>query len=147
MVHDFLFGKIKCQLDFNWMQANFFKKRLKVINLYAKYFNIGKSEEMLPLYAHDKEYKVTRSFRIKEKIYGWLRYWFICEFCEHIVFTDCFHSFTQMFLLSFCRLILSDTNSRNLFLFLLLNLSFAFVELLYGIWTNRFLLLLFRIFA
>lgn len=34
------------------------------------------------------------------------------------------------------RLIFSDQNSRNLFLFLLLNLSMAFVELLYGIWTN-----------
>lgn len=34
------------------------------------------------------------------------------------------------------RLIFSDRNSRNLFLFLLLNLSFAFVELAYGIWTN-----------
>ncbi|XP_038206637.1 zinc transporter 7 [Zerene cesonia] len=34
------------------------------------------------------------------------------------------------------RLIYSDKNSRNLFLFLLLNLSFAFVELFYGIWTN-----------
>ncbi|XP_053697882.1 zinc transporter 7 [Sabethes cyaneus] len=37
---------------------------------------------------------------------------------------------------SLSRLILSDRNSRNLFLFLLLNLSFAFVELMYGIWTN-----------
>lgn len=35
------------------------------------------------------------------------------------------------------RLIFSDKTSRNLFLFLLLNLSFAFVELFYGIWTNR----------
>ncbi|XP_013786521.2 zinc transporter 7-like, partial [Limulus polyphemus] len=34
------------------------------------------------------------------------------------------------------RLIFSDKNSRNLFLFLILNLSFAFVELLYGVWTN-----------
>lgn len=34
------------------------------------------------------------------------------------------------------RLIFSDKNSRNLFLFLLLNLSFAFVELTYGIITN-----------
>lgn len=34
------------------------------------------------------------------------------------------------------RLIFSDQNSRNLFLFLLLNLSFAFVELFYGIATN-----------
>lgn len=37
---------------------------------------------------------------------------------------------------SWMRLIFSDRNSRNLFLFLILNLSFAFVELLYGIWTN-----------
>ncbi|XP_037945460.1 zinc transporter 7-like [Teleopsis dalmanni] len=37
---------------------------------------------------------------------------------------------------SWKRLIFSDRNSRNLFLFLLLNLSFAFVELFYGIWTN-----------
>lgn len=34
------------------------------------------------------------------------------------------------------RLIFSDKNSKNLFLFLLLNLSFAFVELFYGIWSN-----------
>ncbi|XP_064625495.1 zinc transporter 7-like [Lineus longissimus] len=34
------------------------------------------------------------------------------------------------------RLIFSDQTSRNLFMFLLLNLSFAFVELTYGIWTN-----------
>lgn len=34
------------------------------------------------------------------------------------------------------RLILSEKTSRNIFMFLLLNLSFAFVELMYGIWTN-----------
>ncbi|OWF54437.1 zinc transporter 7-like [Mizuhopecten yessoensis] len=34
------------------------------------------------------------------------------------------------------RLIFSDQTSRNLFFFMLLNLSFAFVELTYGIWTN-----------
>lgn len=34
------------------------------------------------------------------------------------------------------RLIFSDKNSKNLFLFLILNLSFAFVELFYGVWTN-----------
>ncbi|CAG2165250.1 unnamed protein product [Oppiella nova] len=61
---------------------------------------------MLPKYSNDKEYKVTHAFKVKEKLSGWL------------------------------RLILSDKNSRNLFLFLLLNLSFAFVELSYGIWTN-----------
>lgn len=38
--------------------------------------------------------------------------------------------------LGWVRLIFSDRNSRNLLLFLLLNLSFAFVELFYGIWTN-----------
>jgi len=36
----------------------------------------------------------------------------------------------------YVRLILSDKNSRNLLGFLLLNLSFAFVELIYGIITN-----------
>jgi len=36
----------------------------------------------------------------------------------------------------YLRLVFSDKNSRNLFLFLILNLSFAFVELSYGIWTN-----------
>lgn len=61
---------------------------------------------MLPLHADDKEYRARRSLRFKERVQGWL------------------------------RLIFSDASSRNLFLFLLLNLSFAFVELLYGVWTN-----------
>ncbi|XP_031845666.1 solute carrier family 30 member 7 [Nomia melanderi] len=39
-------------------------------------------------------------------------------------------------LLGWKRLIFSDKNTRNLFMFLMLNLSFAFVELSYGIWTN-----------
>lgn len=34
------------------------------------------------------------------------------------------------------RAILSEESTRNLFFFLLLNLSFAFVELFYGMWTN-----------
>lgn len=34
------------------------------------------------------------------------------------------------------RSILADKTSRNLFFFLCLNLSFAFVELMYGIWSN-----------
>jgi len=37
---------------------------------------------------------------------------------------------------SWVRLILSDPNSRNLLCFLLLNFSFAFIELFYGVWTN-----------
>lgn len=39
-------------------------------------------------------------------------------------------------LFEWLREIFSSENSRNLFFFLLLNLSFAFVELAYGIWTN-----------
>ncbi|RNA01757.1 zinc transporter 7 [Brachionus plicatilis] len=39
-------------------------------------------------------------------------------------------------LTGYLRLIISDHNTRNLFFFLLLNTSFAFVELAYGIWTN-----------
>ncbi|XP_014238852.1 zinc transporter 7-A [Trichogramma pretiosum] len=45
-------------------------------------------------------------FAIKEKIHGWK------------------------------RLIWSDKDTRNLFLFFILNFTFAFVELLYGMWTN-----------
>lgn len=37
---------------------------------------------------------------------------------------------------SWVRLILADPNSRNLLCFLLLNFTFAFVELFYGVWTN-----------
>ncbi|XP_017776324.1 PREDICTED: zinc transporter 7 [Nicrophorus vespilloides] len=51
---------------------------------------------------------LSRGFgsRIKEKMYNWI------------------------------RLIFADKNSRNLLLFLILNLTFAFVELTYGVWTN-----------
>ncbi|KAI1289201.1 Zinc transporter 7 [Halotydeus destructor] len=61
---------------------------------------------MLPVYAHDSEFKSSKGIRLKDKIYGWI------------------------------RLIFSDQQSRNLFLFLCINLSFAFVELSYGMWTN-----------
>lgn len=37
---------------------------------------------------------------------------------------------------SWIRIIFADRQSRNLLLFLILNLSFAFVELFYGVWTN-----------
>ncbi|KAF7267554.1 solute carrier family 30 member 7 [Rhynchophorus ferrugineus] len=36
----------------------------------------------------------------------------------------------------YVRLILADRNSRNLFMFLMLNFTFAFVELIYGVWSN-----------
>ncbi|XP_032672225.1 zinc transporter 7 [Odontomachus brunneus] len=63
---------------------------------------------MLPLTHNSRSLDSRCSFgsRIKEKLLGWK------------------------------RLIFSDENTRNLFLFLLVNLSFAFVELLYGISTN-----------
>jgi len=38
--------------------------------------------------------------------------------------------------LGWIRLILADPNSKNLLGFLFLNLTFAFVELFYGVWTN-----------
>jgi len=61
---------------------------------------------MLPL-RHDDIVK-HRGFigRLKEKVLGWI------------------------------RLILADPNSKNLLGFLFLNLTFAFVELFYGVWTN-----------
>ena len=43
---------------------------------------------------------------------------------------------TREKLSSWIRLILADKNSRNLLGFLVLNLSFAFVELFYGVVTN-----------
>jgi hypothetical protein len=93
---------------------------------------------MLPIYANDKEYKVTKAFRIKDKIYGWLRFVLISI---HLLINSTFSiCFAVEYVINLCfdyRLILSDKTSRNLFLFLLLNLSFAFVELTYGIWTNR----------
>lgn len=60
----------------------------------------------MPLHADDKEYRARRGLHFTERLRGWF------------------------------RLIFSDKASRNLFLFLILNLSFAFVELLYGVWTN-----------
>lgn len=56
--------------------------------------------------SHKDNYHRGFGSRIKESVYGWI------------------------------RLIFSDRNSKNLFLFLLLNLSFAFIELIYGVWTN-----------
>lgn len=38
------------------------------------------------------------------------------------------------------RSIFSDKTARNIFCFLVLNLFFAFLELAYGIWTNRYYL-------
>ena len=39
-------------------------------------------------------------------------------------------------IMGWIKKIMKDKNSRNLLMFLLLNFSFAFVELFYGIWTN-----------
>merc|ERR1711970_861546 len=43
----------------------------------------------------------------------------------------CLHKIRELF-----RKIIRDKDTRNLFMFLCLNLSFAFVELFYGLWTN-----------
>ncbi|XP_078573700.1 zinc transporter 7-B-like [Branchiostoma floridae x Branchiostoma japonicum] len=61
---------------------------------------------MLPLHGKDKEFKQGIGKSLQRKISSWI------------------------------RAIFSDPTSRNLFAFLTLNLSFAIVELLYGIWTN-----------
>lgn len=63
---------------------------------------------MLPIRMHDDDFSKPRGFvgRWKESFLQWV------------------------------RLIMSDSQSRNLLGFLLLNLSFAFVELFYGVWTN-----------
>ena len=37
---------------------------------------------------------------------------------------------------SYVRTILNDRHTRNVFFFLVLNLTFAFVEILYGFWSN-----------
>ena len=50
-----------------------------------------------------------------------------------IIFVSPFQLMMQS---NWVRLILSDPNSRNLLCFLLLNFTFAFVELFYGVWTN-----------
>ena len=61
---------------------------------------------MLPLRHNDVVSKPGVVKRIYEKVAGWI------------------------------RLILSDPSSRNLLGFLFINLTFAFVELAYGVWTN-----------
>jgi len=61
---------------------------------------------MLPVSSKDKPFRSGLYQRMKERIGGWL------------------------------RLIFADPNAKNLFFFLLLNLSFAFVELFYGVATN-----------
>ncbi|XP_078656901.1 zinc transporter 7-B-like [Branchiostoma floridae x Branchiostoma belcheri] len=61
---------------------------------------------MLPLHGKDNEFKQGIGKSLKRKVSSWI------------------------------RAIFSDPTSRNLFAFLTLNLSFAIVELLYGIWTN-----------
>ena len=42
------------------------------------------------------------------------------------------------FLKTTLKEILKNSDSRNIFLFLVLNLMFMFIEMLYGYWTNRY---------
>ncbi|KPM03853.1 zinc transporter 7-like protein [Sarcoptes scabiei] len=81
---------------------------------------------MLPLYSTNDKVNNLTFYRIKEKIQGWLRLVFRRD-VKTAQISNFFFSH---------RLIFSDRNSRNLLLFLLLNFSFAFVELFYGIWNN-----------
>ena len=53
----------------------------------------------------------------------------------HIITYMTLHKHTHTMYM-YRRAILQDPATRNLFFFLCLNLSFAFVELLYGMWTN-----------
>ncbi|KAK7100994.1 hypothetical protein V1264_023848 [Littorina saxatilis] len=55
---------------------------------------------------HQDDHFHKPGWKLKEKFFGWL------------------------------RLVFSEQTSRRLFGFLILNLSFAFVELFYGVWTN-----------
>ena len=89
---------------------------------------------MLPLHANEKPYK--RGLRIKERVSGWIRFLFFIRILLSQEFR--LNEITTKKFFVNRRLIFADQGSRNLFLFLLLNLSMAFVELLYGIWTNRF---------
>ena len=102
---------------------------------------------MLPLHSSDEGYKP--GLKITEKIRGWLRFvhfFYPAVFKRYFLFDINPHNknlcpnlltYNNQNIYIF-RMIFSDSNSRNLFMFLILNLSMAFVELLYGIWTNRY---------
>ncbi|EPY76410.1 hypothetical protein CB1_001428107 [Camelus ferus] len=85
---------------------------------------------MLPLSIKDDEYKPPK-FNLFGKISGWFRCGLLC-LREGGVRQKGRRPRPK----NDPRSILSDKTSRNLFFFLCLNLSFAFVELLYGIWSN-----------
>ncbi|XP_055336534.1 zinc transporter 7-like [Paramacrobiotus metropolitanus] len=70
------------------------------------FHDAGSTQRLLPDRRADAYYSPSLKRKITEKITGYV------------------------------RLILSDAGSRNIFFFLCLNLSFAFVELFYGIWSN-----------
>lgn len=68
------------------------------------------------------------------------KYWFLFNYCYYYV-GEILNNWTPLLLTFFSllnldRQIWSDPESRNIFLFLLINLTFAFVELFYGIMTN-----------
>ncbi|CAG5862673.1 unnamed protein product [Menidia menidia] len=80
---------------------------------------------MLPLSIKDDEYKPAK-FNLLVKLSGWFS-----SICPKNGFIS-----NDTRCVRVCRSILADKTSRNLFFFLCLNLSFAFVELSYGIWSN-----------
>jgi zinc transporter 5/7 len=75
---------------------------------------------MLPKYAGEPS-----KTRLKDSLFSWLRY-----------FNSILKVYNILTKLSSFRIIISDSKSRNLFFYLLINFTFAFVELTYGIWTN-----------
>lgn len=95
---------------------------------------------MLPLHSKDgvKGDDFKPGIKIRSRLATWIRYVIqLLPFFEvNIILWFSYVDWNNRSL--YCRQILSDAGSRNLFCFLLLNLSFAFVELAYGIWTNRY---------
>ena len=99
---------------------------------------------MLPLTSKDsfKSDDFKPGVKLKSRFFEWIKYEDDRNMCFAVsllpkssmaMWSSMFNNF-NMFLY---RAIFANESSRNLFFFLLLNLSFAFVELAYGIWTNR----------
>lgn len=103
---------------------------------------------MLPLTSKDsfKSDEFKPGVKLKSRFFEWIKYVTIrtcillSRFSKSVIMCSAmlnnFHIISYLFS---CRAIFANESSRNLFFFLLLNLSFAFVELAYGIWTNRWL--------
>lgn len=121
------------------------KGRLSVVVWWEPHCNVG----MLPLTSKDsfKSDDFKPGVKLKSRFFEWIKYGddrnmrFVISLPLKSM-TMCSSMFNNFYIISYlflCRAIFANESSRNLFFFLLLNLSFAFVELAYGIWTNRWL--------